>query len=337
MKTKKLLAFILSMVLVIGLAACSDGGNNQGGDSENKTVREERLVFDDVNKPLGEGELANVLPDEFFQGNMTVNSVTIERRQTNDKEDIVYIVVEMENNHVHRTAYYKLTINFYDVGGWMIDEWESYQTATFFPTAPPSDDIVNNTLNWRYVNEGYTVTLISANNDNLRDGHTVHTFDVNLDKTYASSSGSVTVVSDFSENSGSWSSSIASENVVTDWKFDKMIGSYAVSWHNGHLNNYELTVNITDVTNNSLSANGSLLNIPVTDRMVGYYFDEVFNCENKNDKFSFTISGNPDAWDNAFSRVSCEVVFGFNNVEIRTSVWGSWEWRTQSFTMSRIS
>lgn len=94
-------------------------------------------------KPPQENELAENIPEEFKSvmiGNpfdelnmyiydMDVTSVTIEKRQTNEKADTVYCVVEFDNEYYHFTRYLKMDFNYYDQGGWILDDYSEYNPA----------------------------------------------------------------------------------------------------------------------------------------------------------------------------------------------------------------
>ncbi|MBE6796719.1 MAG: hypothetical protein E7531_00050 [Ruminococcaceae bacterium] len=61
-----------------------------------------------------------------------VDSVEIDKRQTNveDKEDIVYCNVGISNEYYQTELQIKLVYNYYDDGGWILDEHETVRKTT---------------------------------------------------------------------------------------------------------------------------------------------------------------------------------------------------------------
>lgn len=98
-----------------------------------------------IPKPPDKEDISKDLPDELTTitiGNpfdsshadvykMNVNGVAIEKRQTNEKEDIVYCWVGLDNEYYRVTKYVKLKYYYYDEGGWLLDEYSEYQEAEY--------------------------------------------------------------------------------------------------------------------------------------------------------------------------------------------------------------
>lgn len=325
---KKLIAIILTMVLILGSTACDEndtqsetGVNDSENESpkaeqNNKSNKSNKLEFDNLKKPLGEMEIASVVPKEILSYSLdgetktrTVISVTIERRQTNDKEDIVDTIVEMESDSVRKTSFCKFTINFYDVGGWMIDEWESYKEAVFYPLKPPSIEIVNETVSNKFRAENnFSFNLISEDTSNFESGKTSHTFEIidGITKVdfYNGVSGNVIAVSEFSESSGSWRTYL-DENIIENWNIDGIwSGSTSNNW--GTMN---VRIDISEVNDTSFRASGTLSRTTIN----GLYefdvsFDEIFDYDNINPlffrsmRFKITFNG-------VLSDDTCIIVF----------------------------
>lgn len=94
-----------------------------------------------IPKPPTESQIAEELPDDittividnpFDYTNadvykMNIEAVTIEKRQTNEKNDVVYCTVDLTNEYYHFTKYMKLEYNYYDQGGWCLDKYDEYE------------------------------------------------------------------------------------------------------------------------------------------------------------------------------------------------------------------
>lgn len=164
-------------------------------------------------RALSANRIAKILPDEilgYYSDKMALNDIAIQKRQKDGKKDIVYTVIEMEDDKVHTTAYIKLTINYYNKAGWIIDDWQ-HQGATYFPLKPPSEDMVKGTLQRNY--SEYEITLKSSFEDSLAEGRCIYTYEVESERPTLTYYGDIVVGCDFSESSGEWKASIDSEKI----------------------------------------------------------------------------------------------------------------------------
>jgi hypothetical protein len=190
---------------------------------------------------------------------MSVKNLTIDRRQTNEKEDIVYAVIDMEDSYVHRTAYYLFTINYYNKGGWMIEKWKQYQDTTSYPLSCPAENMANDVISEQY--KSYTLKSVDAND--LVDGKCTYVFDINDARRYVAISGQAEVV--FSLNSNGdylkWSSSSVNDSGIAA-KWD-IAGKWTARMHSvfDYLfdTTVETSVNITKVTDTTFHLNGELI------------------------------------------------------------------------------
>lgn len=84
-------------------------------------------------KEKSESEIRNSLPEDFLsvivggeKEKMTIDRFTVNKRQTNEKTDLVYCDLTMSNEHFELTALCQLQYNYYDKGGWTLDECRVY-------------------------------------------------------------------------------------------------------------------------------------------------------------------------------------------------------------------
>lgn len=116
-----------------------------------------------IPNPPGEKNIAENLPRElttviinnpFDETNadvyeLEVSRVTIMKRQTNEKEDKVYCLVVMGNEYYEFSKYVILYYNYYDKGGWILDNWEydnEHDTGYQVLSNPFAEDSVANML-----------------------------------------------------------------------------------------------------------------------------------------------------------------------------------------------
>jgi len=181
------------------------------------------FLFSCGKRPLSENDLSKIIPNEILEyfldgekNKMLIKNFAIDRRQTNNKEDIVYTIIDMEDNYVHRTAYYILKINYYDKGGWIIDSWEKYKNTEAYPLqAPTSEDKIDILLNEKFSNFDF----LSMNVDDLRNGYCSYFYNVNDIKPNFNRSGQVDIVYSFNGSDNCyWEAKLNITEVVTTWK-----------------------------------------------------------------------------------------------------------------------
>jgi hypothetical protein len=290
MKNKIFVTLVTTMI-VLCLTSCDN--DTEGGANSERGNSQERLVFDDVNRPLGERELATMIPDDIFTflisgetTSMAVTDVTIERRQTNAKEDVVYAVIEMENDYAHRTTYYRLTINFYDVGGWQIDAFESYQSFVTIPINPPSDNFARSDTVSQYVSQGYEVSYLFSNTDNWENGESSFVFEVSREERFYSHVGTVTASVRFNNTQNGWSVDSVNPDIQSTLKpaslneavSSDMLGAWEGSWSRrdtvGGTSVFTFRLNVTEVTETNIHVSGRILHETWVDANA---YDEPFN------------------------------------------------------------
>ena len=299
-KFRIIVATLTLLIVTMFLSACSDRPLNENKIAQ--IVREDISNILNSNGPLSESRIAQIIPDDILKYSlngttniMTIQNLTIEKRKTNDKEDIVYVVINMEDSYVHRTAYYLFTINYWDTGGWILEKWEKYQDTISYPLIPPAD-IANDVISKKY--KGYT--LKSVDTDDLRNGNCTFVFDINDTKRYAIISGQAQVI--FSLNSKGdnlqWASSINTSAFIAKWD---IVGNWTarggiLDFNKPNLDYFdesiEASVNIIKVNDTTFMLNGDIIDIgrsshPAVKSFRNNYSLKVeLNYDNKNQQLS---------------------------------------------------
>jgi hypothetical protein len=211
------------------------------------------LLFSCAPRPLSENRIAQIVPEEILTYSssgethiMLVKKVTIDRRQTNEKMDTVYAIVDMDDSIVHKTGYYIFTINYYDKGGWIIDEWEQYQAPILYLIEPPSDEMVSGVIAEQFKN----YTLISKDTSNPGDG-CFYKFRINDDGVNLKITGEISIVFHFSEKNISWVPSVHSNELVPVW--ENIVGSWRGEFRY-RTSNQVLNLNISGIADTTISA-----------------------------------------------------------------------------------
>lgn len=103
----RLIELLILIIVTSQLTACGIGRPN------------EKNIAADLNS-------SSVVVQEIdeAQQNMPVVSVHETKSQLNGKEYITYCDVEQKNENFSTSSAYKLLYNYYDNGGWILDDWE---------------------------------------------------------------------------------------------------------------------------------------------------------------------------------------------------------------------
>lgn len=192
-------------------------------------------------KPPSEKEIANTLPDEvktleietryldefdqvFSDADtetyeMDVESVSIEKRQTNEKSDVAYCVVELKNDYYCTTKYVELHYNYYDEGGWMLDEWSTY--------APSECEVLKNPLAIEKLAQAFRYNVVGAVEPAEYLNHGMVQFSFEIENPYANGSYKGTVIVTCQFDGFGWQCKRDATNVdfiwniTGKWKYEK--------------------------------------------------------------------------------------------------------------------
>lgn len=135
MKKEKALSLLLCLSLCLGLTACSESP-----DADSSAAPEESVApSTKLNKPPQPEQILSdvssyrytVLPE-----GIKVTNCEVVKRQSNpeSKEDIVYCRLTGPEDQFKYSQYFvRLTYNFYDEGGWILDEMEEDQVDLWGP------------------------------------------------------------------------------------------------------------------------------------------------------------------------------------------------------------
>lgn len=149
-----------------------------------------------------------------------VTSVNIEKRQTNDKQDTAYCEVKMSNDQYQATAYYVMIFDYYDKGGWQLDNYEKYNDTLIVPTGGyPKDKIIS------FLKDQYnynSVEFVSSNK--ISDTSFSCKFKVSGDCPYAKEVGTVIVNQSFSKTKYYWITNVDTSGIISDWS--SLIGKW---------------------------------------------------------------------------------------------------------------
>ncbi len=157
----------------------------------------------------------------------TVESMEIERRNTEDGVDDVYCIIVLKDDMMKRTAYIEMISRKYSQGGWILESWSEYQPEEGVPLQGLEEDFV-----YSYLNEekAYTGLYGCKEQGNLETGMLLYSCDVNEQHEYVTTSGSVVLKAilesdvDRLPHSYYWYFDTDSSGVTVDWNLEGDFG-----------------------------------------------------------------------------------------------------------------
>lgn len=110
---KKIWLCLLSLGLIMALCSC--GGKSVPDENQIKSEIPDYVTELTIDNPFGGST-------ERFE----ITSLEIEKRQTEDKEDTSWCLIQMQNDYYSVQRYVICYYNYYDKGGWILDDCEFY-------------------------------------------------------------------------------------------------------------------------------------------------------------------------------------------------------------------
>jgi len=168
---------------------------------------------------------------DFTKNKEIVDSIILEKRQTNkkDKNDLVFITVKCSNSNIMTIQKAKLTFNFYDKGGWVLDKVDLDETDKILsPLKGASDDLIIEDLTVKGFGRGKIAVMVNNVDTAKISGHTtslvnftdIVTVDVVKKSPFFEFSAKINLEYVFNKELGIWEFSTIEKiyNVNTVWK-----------------------------------------------------------------------------------------------------------------------
>jgi hypothetical protein len=152
-----------------------------------------------------------------------LRTVTIEKRQTNknEKSDSIYCQLHFSNDEKNYYCYYALLYQYYDKGGWILENYEiyDYDRERYEPLFTVEEDKISGFLNSFFPNNDYLTYEVIQRIPDLTNGTETITTKINHNAPLKESSGSVSFTLEF--NKYSWeldkSSLIKHSDYTEEW------------------------------------------------------------------------------------------------------------------------
>lgn len=141
--------------------------------------------------------------DEYYV--LDIDNITVNKRQTNEKDDTVYCTIETSNKDYELIEDCILYYNYYDEGGWILDDYE-IESQTVTPLTGVPEELAEIEINKFYFDD-YELT------DHLYDSYyetSIYYYNTNYKATNCHYNGSVKLYfsADINANTIEWTDQI---------------------------------------------------------------------------------------------------------------------------------
>lgn len=218
-----------------------------------------------VPAPPKQQEIISILPEEIrtvaiqnpFTGEdqvheLALQSLEIEKRQTNEKDDMVYCVLDMKDEWYHYTKYINLHFVYYDQGGWLLEDYAPYASHQWeLLKSPFHTEEVSSIIATEWYSEEATLK-----EQDLENGALCFSAQVNEPHVNGAYLGEVIVICQF--DGIEWVYEINNENVRFIWDIvGKWEGSGLIDPDRYGPEDGEVVLAIQNFDQDTLSTNGT--------------------------------------------------------------------------------
>lgn len=270
--------FVFLMGMVFFLTACGKPAPDEAQIKED-LPKEARVIY--IDSGYGSEEIV-----------LDVTEINILKRQTNDKDDTVYCTIVMANDDYRYSANWVLTYNYYDQGGWILDDWyteEETNPAEIIPLTGVPETTADSMMSNSYAEYSLNERCWGEDSE-YGDKTTMFIYNVKSEALYCTMNGSVYLSYDFSNdgNYGEWYSTMQEADCSYDWNIDGIWKGNINSYHT-----YETTLELSalDLENGTIDVNGSASYF--SGLTMETYTDESNGTETVACSASYETPGNP--------------------------------------------
>ena len=170
MKKKRLLAICLILITIMLYGCRSD--NTSSNPIQEITIPEILISKDSVSTSqikkdiIAREEVQTCFTASFTEADtFELDHYELIKEQINeeDKEDLVYATVTVKNTYFEVVLNVKCVYNYYDKGGWILDEFYIESTEQVTPIAAPSKNLVADYItDGSVVNDRYTGKILCS-------------------------------------------------------------------------------------------------------------------------------------------------------------------------------
>ena len=175
---RKTICFVLAIVCSLVLSSCG----------VSSPPNEAHIKEDLIEAGISSISIDNPFSEYNDYSEFEIQSIEIEKRQTNDKDDTVYCIVSMENEWYYLEKNLILFYTYYDQGGWILDNYSDSGDITWKIIKSP---FTSETAEQLKANTYYYYEYVEnpAIEENLTEGVVIYSFPVEETHTYGSYRG----------------------------------------------------------------------------------------------------------------------------------------------------
>ncbi len=169
----------------------------------------------------------NIFNINFEPISLEFSTAEILRRKSDSEYDEVYISANLQNDYYSVNAEYTLYYSYYDVGGWILDDY----ILTYYKSYATANPISNTTFEQIILNDFDTCTITSRTQDIDNSGvfYDTITFNTSIDYNYLSVKYSCTAQMVFYDDY--WHESL--EYIVLGHDWSRILGTWQYVHDNG--------------------------------------------------------------------------------------------------------
>lgn len=147
---------------------------------------------------------------------LEIEEFEIEKRQTNKKDDTIYCNITMQNENFKSYVEYVLYYNYYDEGGWILDDYDTLEQE-IQPLKGLEEDLI-----WQYLHYFYDDYTFETASFDESAYVSEYTYLVEEKHQYCSLIGEVDVECEFYNdlNNGTWIANIYGGDIECVWDID---------------------------------------------------------------------------------------------------------------------
>ncbi len=240
----KRLALVLLLLAVLVLPGCTK--------KTPKPPNEEQ-----IQKELSV-RLPNLQVDDSVFELSHISNIEIEKRQTNEKDDLVYFFFTASYGQYSLTGGYAYYYVYYDEGGWILEETQEYGEIKIISEGeePPLYVDLSQSIRWRVGQIASGASVTEINHEKVNETCFVYYYDYEENREYQNKTGKLIVTYELEQDDWMeyhWEQTVDTSNIVATWD---LVGD----WH-GEIEGWSAYDYILDITIDSYNSENGALHI----------------------------------------------------------------------------
>ena len=204
---------VIGIVMCFAMTACSQG--NQISYPTNNDFSTVYSQKEEVYNQPNESDIAKSLADENIKGlnntNYKITNVEISKYKIEDRGVHYWCIVTSENDDLKATAELDVLYDYYEKGGWLIENVSDYSNVHYIPKRGVTESQLLANIRARWRNDDYHNIHVLNHNTDIEQGSDLFVFSYTNNFYLYDEIGTVTINYKFDENYG-WTLNDKSES-----------------------------------------------------------------------------------------------------------------------------